>query len=460
MRIKVIDGRTVPNPEDVAMLQALYSRSALSVHAHLAKVESGGSSRFMDNYVVGYGHKSIADCGTTTVFIEGVSTLAAKAVQDWPLYSGQETSTRYIDMSQQPIIDPAGSAASAAHLARWMEFYTGAQNRVSAAICEKYPRQEGQKQDVYERAVKARTFDILRAFLPAGITTQLSWHTNLRQAADHLVLLGEHPSTEIRGIGRDVRNALHQAYPASGFAVSQASVAGEGKSGGDVAAEARHAWEERVSREATYPSAFDETFRRVSVGERIFECTFHDEKAAPFVELLASRPRGSILPHFMSDIGSVSYNFLLDFGSFRDIQRHRNGVCRMPLLTDDYGFEPWYLQELQRLDPNLEARAEALIVEQKTSLKALHLDSVSAQYYVTLGSRVVCRVTYGLPAALYVMELRSGKFIHPTLRSVIHAMAGEFKARFGDRIPLHLDMDLTDWDVRRGSQTITQVASP
>src|SRR3954470_22058500 len=69
-------------PEDLAMLQALYSRSPASVTTHLDKVRSSGSSKFMSQYYVGYGHASIGDCGFTTVFIENYSMLAAKAIQD------------------------------------------------------------------------------------------------------------------------------------------------------------------------------------------------------------------------------------------------------------------------------------------------------------------------------------------------------------------------------------------
>src|SRR5271170_5042653 len=79
-------------PEDLAMLQALYSRSAESAEMHLEKVRQAGSGKFMSKFYIGYNHKSIADCGTTTFFIEGVSMLTAKAIQDWALYSGQETS--------------------------------------------------------------------------------------------------------------------------------------------------------------------------------------------------------------------------------------------------------------------------------------------------------------------------------------------------------------------------------
>ena len=80
--IFVIDDQ---HPEDLAMLQALYSRSPASVVSHLDKLKQSGSGKFMDQYYVGYGHASIGDCGATTLFIEQVSMLVAKAVQDNPL---------------------------------------------------------------------------------------------------------------------------------------------------------------------------------------------------------------------------------------------------------------------------------------------------------------------------------------------------------------------------------------
>src|SRR3954470_12887396 len=110
-------------PEDMAMMQALYSRSASSVEEHAEKVKKSGSGKFMERYYVGYGHASIADCGSTTVFVEDVSMLVAKAIQDWPLYSGQETSSRYIDMSKREIKDPLGTKQSKAVLDAWMKFY-------------------------------------------------------------------------------------------------------------------------------------------------------------------------------------------------------------------------------------------------------------------------------------------------------------------------------------------------
>lgn len=449
MRLHVIDDLA---PEDMAMLQALYSRSSESVDVHLEKVKRTGSSKFMQQYYVGYSHKSIADCGTTTVFVEDVSLLAAKAIQDNPLYSGQETSTRYIDMSKQRIEDPVGTSRSRRILDRWMDFYTSNQERVSEIIKRRYPQRSDEKSETYNRAVKARAFDILRGFLPAGITTQLSWHTNLRQAGDHLARLSFHPLDEIKRIAGGIRTLLHERYPDSGFDRSQAALSGISVADGIVAS--RIEWEHAVAAGFTYSTAFWSGGLIQAPDPKVFD---------HYAKILRTRPRGCVLPHFLSQCGLFTFEFTLDFGAFRDIQRHRNGACPMPLLDMSYGFETWYLEQLEEpLESEgaggLHHEAVELIYELRSHIQEISRDPAVQQYYIPIGYRVPCRVTYGLPALIYVLELRSGRMIHPTLRREIHTMARRFRRTYPN-IALHADMNPDDWDIRRGDQTITAKAS-
>lgn len=429
-KVTLVDNLSV---EDCAMLQALYSRSSEGVEKHLEKVQKAGSGKFMSTYYVGYGHKSIADCGTTTLFIENVSLLAAKAIQDWPLYSGQETSTRYIDMASQPLINPAGVDAGMDILQNWMNFYVAEQDITYLHIREQHPKRDNEDPATYERVVKARTFDVLRGFLPAGICTQLSWHTNLRQAADHLILLLRHPSQEIRELAETLRDKLHEHYPNSGFDRLQKPERAE--------------WEELVATFYTYNWRNDNMFAPLQ--------TLRSTER--YQALLEERPPGAVLPHFLSDLGQLTFNFDLDFGSFRDLQRHRNGVCRMPWLTTEIGFHPWYLEQLH---PETLKRAVALILKQEQAIKKLsdskfsQLDPAVAQYYVALGYQVHCSVTYALPAAVYVAELRSSKTVHPTMRAIGQMIATKLKAMLPN-MALHADMDIDDWTVRRGLQTLT-----
>jgi thymidylate synthase ThyX len=441
----LIDGM---HPEDVAMLQALYSRSASSVEKHLEKVLATGSGKFMESYYVRYNHKSIGDGGSTTLFLENVSMLCAKGIEDWALFSGQETSTRFIDMSLQPIANPVGTDNAGEIQNEWMAFYSTHQGRVAAEVRRRHAKNPNETDKDYEAAVKTRTFDILRGFLPAGLCTNVSWHTNLRQASDHLALLRHHPSPELRAAAGDLTTLLAEAYPSSIGVNATADVSSV--KGGEAE---REEWRAKVAADYSYPVEHP-VERNLSNGQEwSFDATKIDRYRMNhhYDELLSSRPRGAVLPHFLSDLGQIHLEFLLDFGSFRDVQRHRNGVCRMPVLTLRHGMHPWYLEQL---DEELAKDARALIAHLSERIMRIE-DPVLRQYYIPMGMCVACQVTYGLPSAVYVTELRSAKTVHPTLRKIAHWLHGNIKKTF-PQIALHSDMDPDDWSLRRGQQTITE----
>lgn len=420
------------NPQDIAMMQALYSRSADSVEEHVKKVRVSGSGKFMEKFYVGYGHASIADCGSTTIFLEGVSMLAAKAVEDWTLFSGQETSSRYINYSKQPIVDPLKTKESKIILNNWMKFYIESQPTMEKYLMQKYPRKEGEDEGVYERAIKARVFDSLRGFLPAGITTQHSWHTNLRQAHDKLVLLQQHPLVEIREEADKILGELKKKYPQSFSHIE-------------------------IPEQITYRQLLADKYNYYAdkkyAGDFLATTNIKKAELNKYSSIIKKRPEKIGLPHFLAELGNVTFEFLLDFGSFRDIQRHRNGVCRMPLLTTKFGFNEWYLEQLPT---DLRKKAEKLIKQQISAVKKLKASKEVLQYYLAMGFNVSCKVSYGLPACVYVVELRSGKMVHPTLRKVAHKMADKLKKVFPELI-IHVDRSLDDWDVRRGMQTIHSI---
>jgi len=418
------------NPEDTAMLQALYSRSPESVEKHTEKVKKTGSGKFMETFYIGYGHASIADCGSTTLFIEGLSILADKAIQDWPLYCGQETSTRYTDMTKQSIIDPLNTKESQQILKNWLDFYKSSLGPMREYLQQRYPRKAGQEDKIYERAIKARAFDILRSFLPAGITTQLSWHTNLRQVYDKITWLRAYPLPEVQQIASNLEQILKEHYPHS-FCQPV-----------DEAAEnyRRHI----LTHNYYYNPDQVVNFR--------FTTNIKDQDLEKWSYALTNRPPKTSLPYFLSELGQCTFEFLLDYGSFRDIQRHRHGVCRIPLLTSQYGFEPWYLEELPS---DLRESALELIKKQTQAIANLPADEPTRQYYLALGFLVPCKVTYGLPATVYTAELRSGVTVHPTLRAIAHQMIKALQDRW-PQLKLHADLAPNAWDINRGKQTIEE----
>jgi len=424
-------------PEATAMLQALYSRSDESARTHLEMVKERGSAKFMESYYVGYGHASIGDCGTTTLFVEGLSIIACKAVQDNPLYSGQESSTRYIDFSKQPIIDPIATDASKAILDKWMDFYLGALDPLEAYLKEQFPIGEGEKERVWQNAIKARSFDILRGFLPAGITSQLAWTTNLRQAADKLHLMRHHPLGEVREIADGCLAELRKSYPSSfghkDYPETEAYLA-------------RTAFKTNYIDSRFFPDDQPDFSFTTTVDNAVLEAKERD--------VIEGRPARTNLPRYLDGYGQYTCTFDLDYGSYRDLQRHRNGICQIPLLTGERGFHAWYLDELPKAG-GLREKAAALVEQQYAAIDALDARAEDKQYLYPLGANVRCQTVYSLPQMIYVIELRSQNTVHSTLRDVMHWMHGEMRERH-PHLTLHTDLEASKFDVKRGTQTIVK----
>lgn len=436
-KIVVIDPGATLGADALAMIQALHSRSVGGVTEHLEVLAEKGAEKFMASYYVGYGHKSIGDCGSVVVFIEGVSMLAAKAVQDFALYNGQEASTRYIDFAEQTFINPLGNKEGTEVLEAWRSFYLAAMPQMVEALKERFPLGEGEKEGIYNKAIAARAFDILRGFLPAGASTNLAWSGTIRQFNDRLIELRHHPLEEVRTIATELEDALIEAYPSS-FDPEKKRY------------EATENYMEQAAKEYYYHNPDSPEMSLTFDG-------IDTAALAPYQELIAARPnRFTEPPRFLKGNGQATFEFTLDFGSFRDIQRHRAVSQRMPLLTDEIGFHEWYLGEL----PNaLQAEAKALLAQQKEAVAALSKDQYLRQYYLPMGYKTSNRLSGDLPALVYLAELRSSSTVHPTLVERAQAMGKILEEQYGQAtgLKVFLDPDPGRFDVKRGEHDIVKV---
>ncbi|MEK7579469.1 MAG: FAD-dependent thymidylate synthase [Patescibacteria group bacterium] len=431
--ILVLNTGAIIGPEAEAMLQALHSRSIGGIQSHLEVLKKRGPEKFMSTYYVGYGHKSIGDCGSCTLFIEGVSMLAAKAVQDWPLYAGQESSTRYIDFAEQVFLNPMNTGAASAAMEKFRTFCIKGTERLFVDLQSRYPRNMDENDTVYEKAIRARAFDIMRGFLPAGATTNLAWHSNLRQVADKLMTLRHHPLEEVRTLALAIEDAVLEAFPNS-FSAKRY--------------DATETYNKECMQSGYYFAAEewpDFEMSHDGVNRDLF---------LSYRDAMSNRPAKTELPKHMSECGTVGFRFLLDFGSFRDAQRHRALTQRMPLLTTAHGFHPWYLNELT---PDLRKKALALLAEHEVFVTPLSKTAEEKQYLIPMGYRIPNRLTGTIPALVYFAELRSTRFVHPTLRVRAQQIGKALLERFADYgLVLHFDETEDRFDIGRGTHDIVK----
>lgn len=445
MKILILPRNLSGEPEVTAMLQAFYSRSVEGIESRLGRLGSDTSKvkAALKKFYIGYGHNSIADCGTATLFIEGVSILAAKAIQEDPLYNGQECSTRYLELS--------GDMYEHAHVEAdaWVEAQQALLPKLIGGVRLQHPFEQDAGLDpvvddlqntrdltAWENATAAKAFDVARGWIPCAMLTNLSVHMTLRKLNEMTARLLGHPLTEVRMLASDMRLKMVLAYPDACQPFTSAEVAYADW----LITAPEHWYEQRVND----PCAEPHTHVRSYLSEY--------DKA-----FIANRPRHAPLPHMLNSPanGQVTISGSMDFAGWRDLQRHRRQYGLPPLVTGESGFNKWYLDEAKSyLSPPdydvLESHTEVL-------LRATIFNSVPVhrQYSLPMGVNVPYEYTMGLAQAVYLAELRSGNTVHPIVRIIAQDLARKL-VEIGIRVDY--DDKPARFDVKRGFQTITEKA--
>ena len=442
------------NPEDNAMLQAMYSRSSESVDDHIEKVKQSGSGKFMEQYYVGYSHASIGDCGMTTMYFEGISMLAAKAIQDHSLYNGQESSTRYIDWTSQPFFNPykpgeSGFAETETAYQAMRKFYIESRPLIEAKLKQEHPMPEDGKQRVYDKAIAARAFDILRGFLPCGATTNVAWTTSLRNAHDHLTKLFFHPLEEVRDIAMHAYTTLWKVYPNS-FRKDAASYEGRFNYNAPENEYLRR-WDHFYATHMSVEGGrllpkYDSEYVKMTLVSSGVPLSFQGSE---------HRPNKAMFPKHSTAAGSVvELNLVMDFGSFRDLQRHRNGYCSMPIVDPSGPIHAWYIDQLpEEVRGNIfEGPLPDLLEAISWKIEDKHKD-LRFQYAQPMATIVPVKLGYTIPQLAYVGQLRAGATVHSTLRPWAQSVC---KALNEVGIKVEYDETPDPWDLRRGEQDIVR----
>jgi len=426
--IFILNKWEIIDSENEAMLQALHSRSIWWIKEHLKVLEERWSDKFMSSFYVWYGHKSIWDCGSMTIFIEWISMLAAKAIQDSKLYNGQEASTRYIDFSEQEMINITWNKDWNEILEKQRSFYLDILEPIEENLKNLFPKKEEENQWIYNKAIKAKAFDIARGFLPAWTSTNLAWHSNLRQITDRVLYLRNHPLQEVKDIAETLQKALIEKYPNS-FSHKKY--------------EDTENYVKNISDKYYF---HDKNISKL----KIITDNIDKDELAKNIDIYNSRPNSKTeLPVWLNNDWIIKCEFLLDFWSFRDLQRHRAINQRMPLLTDELWFNNWYFSQLPE---GISEKTEKHLEEIKVLTNKLNLTKEERQYYIPMWYNISNQISWTLPAMIYMLELRSTQFVHPTLRLIAQEIWRYIEKTH--KIKLFVEHSNYDFDVNRGKHDI------
>ncbi|HII14705.1 MAG TPA: FAD-dependent thymidylate synthase [Nanoarchaeota archaeon] len=432
-RIYTLSGK----PEEViAVAFAKCSRDPRPFDVIVEELDADKSRRFHERWVVGYGHSSVAEHAIAHIAIENISILATKVLEDTRLASYTEKSTRYQVMEagkcyRPKNLPPAGEGFFGTAVAELFKVYALATEKVAELMRKKFPM-ENMPEQRYSDMIRSKTCDVTRCLLPAGTMTQLGTTMNARSLEHCLSKLLSSPMIEMQEIGAEMKAiALKELPTLVKHAVENPFIHGYAAQLEDIIAKIPAT---NAGKDVELVRWTADSIHRI-VSAMLFRGSELPYSAvAGYVEGMKREERAGVIESVMSQRGphdpaprefeeaSLTFGLLVDYGAYRDIQRHRIMSQTPQALNVSHGFEiPEEIVEAgvkQAYEDAMNFAAEAFGV--------IGCDNpLEAQYVVPLGYRMRLLMTMNLREAFHFCELRSGNRGHISYRRVAQKMADE-----------------------------------
>ncbi|MFA7332359.1 MAG: FAD-dependent thymidylate synthase [Candidatus Delongbacteria bacterium] len=475
-------------PEVVAVLFAQVSRSPAGFRENLLKLmdedglpapaaqagfDQAKASAFHEKWVLGYGHSSVAEHADLHFAVEGLSILAAKALEDSRLAAFTEKSSRYqvFDLDHFHWPQEWCGAPQEEQVRRLVgdlfETYGRFYREIRAELEQERERPAGLPARAWQQTLHAAACDTTRYLLPAGARTSLGLSCNARSAAHLIRKLRAHALQELRELGDRLEEEgrritpvlLKHARPAAWQAGLEerldALLPSVEPAESDPPRVRLLEWDDQAAVRVVADWLVQR--RGVGVGE-----------ARSRAEELGVAGRATLLHAVLDSLGEhevpprafeqvqLSVEFCLDYGAFRDLQRHRLLTPTVPLLGCRWGWElpAGLLGKRREESEQLLERAAGLWRDLSTGHAA------AAAYLVPMAFRQRFVLRMNLREAEHLIRLRSGVAGHPSYRSA----AQELHTQLSRALPelagfLRVHHEPAEW-AREGEQRRAELRRP
>jgi thymidylate synthase ThyX len=294
-------------------------------------------------------------------------------------------------------------------------------------VKQKYPKPVDQDEKLYNMISKARACDNLRYLLPTAVLTNLGMTINTRELEHLIKKLLSHSMKEMKDIGKEIKEKALEAVPTLiKFAdknpyifetkAQLKKIADQelGKEAGDNKAVTIVDYdkdaENKLVASILYPYS---NLSYKEIAEKVKKMS--QEKKAEIIDETLKRRDKFDAP--LRELEHVYYTFdiLLDFGAFRDVQRHRMCTQSNQPVTVVHGYD---------LPPEIrEAGFEnefKQVVEKSVDAynKIYKIFPEEAQYVVPFCFRKRVLITWNLRELHHFISLRSGKKGHASYRRI------------------------------------------
>ena len=425
--------------EEIAVAFAMTSRSPKPFDEIAEEVSQEKAADFHERWVLGYGHASVAEHAVLHLAVENISRLACDTLEDNRLASYTEKSSRYQVMPQDYFHVPAEldglPEARAVYVAAVQGLFVGYQQLIDG--CMEYlrsvnPQRERERDNAYNLRLRRQATDSCRAALPAATLTNVGVTANAR------VL--EHAISKLMSSGFAEERALGEQLREQGRSITPTLIKYADRNDFLEDSQQRD-WQLGLPLKSTVsgePVAVRLVHHDPQAEEKLAAAILFRQSSADYesawrqAQEMSQDDRLALLDGLMERLGDhdaplrefelvdYTFEFVMDYGAYREFKRHRMQSYFPQALTTGLGYRtPQLLVEAGLESAYRETMAGAEEGYRQVGQSA----PLAAQYLITHGHyrRVLAKLN--LRECYHLFKLRSSREAHEAIREpIIEAM--------------------------------------
>lgn len=414
---------------------------------------TGKDEKLLQRVITAYGDDSVQQLTGIHLVVEKGSNLLTKKLEWGRLASYLEQSTRYIFFDKKdeqgnyryytPDYLPESIRTQyTTAMDNIFDLYSEMLHRLSDYLKSNSSVPAAEQDAAWRSAIKAQACDAVRPVLPVATTSTTGIYAS-GQALESLIMhLLSDPLPEAQAVGQQMLSEARKVAPAFLERADKperggATIAYRATTAASVEQLAKEYLSEThadvtnpVRLTAVWPRneldivpdmLYTHTSLPLQDIQEAVQTWAYDKKVRVFEAYIGERLNRRHRPGRALEKVHYSWDLLCDYGTFRDLQRHR--------MVDDLGWQqltPRYGYDIPQLieDADLVEQFEAcfdLSLKLYSVLQAAGY-GLEAQYATLLGHRMRWKVTYNARQAFHFHELRTSPQGHPAYRKLVQQM--------------------------------------